>query len=455
MKYLTFFVIVASVFYLLFSNKKKYVVLLLILISSVSATMFRSEEVYLSLAAILIIIFSPFFLDDFKEGVGIFLLVTIMLTIWGLVVGIFNINEQYSLSHELSLEELINFSCLPLVSLLFFAITKNHINENGLNDIFLAMSFSVLLQLLSVLASTYGVNNIPDFLSSSVDQVPDIIDGQIIYFERYGGLVGDYELVVDYCMIVIAFSMLYGMRTRRFGYSILFSGLAIMLGALTGTRSLLFTIGFTFIVAAFLGMTFNKNKQQALKLIYSGGVAVAVLLTFKVFLGASEFAIIDRFSILVTAYADGVGVESLLNRNYSYAIDLIKHNVPIYGLGGFRFSDLLGSEIVSHNLIMSVVVRYGYFVACVALVAFGIFIRRLYVAVKYAQDDLVRWQLIIILSTTLSLFLQQMKVSAIRGSVGVILYTLWFTVSYFYLKNSKVLHGEQYSTFCSNVGVQR
>ena len=120
------------------------------------------------------------------------------------------------------------------------------------------------------------------------------------------------------------------------------------------------------------------------------------------------------------------------NRNFGQAIPSILNNTSILGNGAFFFNTLDHDEMVSHNLLLASFAKFG--IPGVFLILY-LFYKSSLMMLRVIKNNYINYsyksEAIILLSLLLSLFLQEMKISAIRFLSPMLIYTMLFMHIYF------------------------
>lgn len=300
----------------------------------------------------------------------------------------------------------------------------------------IAFALGACAQALIVCIQVFGIAiEMPQFISGSVVLVDETAN-QLSLVERYGGLVGDYELIVDFALMTLGVAALLAVRFGLYLLSSLTVVSSLVLGVASGTRSFILALVLAVLLVGITGALFFRRRSNRLFLL-GGGAAPLLLLTLAWVLLSQSVTVFQRLDISFEALESDQGFEHAVNRSYAHAIDVVQSNIGVLGGGANLFTTLLDTEIVSHNVFLAIYCRYGM----PGLVGIGFLlfrtVGRFRWLFKRAIFDRQRLEVAILASCTAALFFQEMKVSALRSSVGILLYCFWFLLIFGYRFDGK------------------
>ncbi len=291
-----------------------------------------------------------------------------------------------------------------------------------------AFSASSILHLFTNLASLgFFQYLVPDFLVSRPTITYERTFNLII--PRYAARLGSYEFVADFVLIVFAFSLINLSRGRHRTISMVSLGASLIIGLMSGTRSLFI------IIAIFIVMVMWYHRRRfasVLKYLVVAAVGVAALSPFII----SYFRNTPLFArIMDTIYKyQTQGLVGASNRNFEAGYLSLVDYGNVVGLGAYFLNTLGPSEIVSHNVLFAMYGKYGLFGIAFMLALFY----KAYSAAKKvrdaAQDRLAVAEAVFYLGLLFALFAQEMKYSFIRDSSSILVYTVMFMMVFLFAR---------------------
>jgi len=435
MKYSILAILLIAVTYWELKGESRKTLSLVTAFCGVSAMVFRQQGFLVSVAGMLIAWAAFICLLNSRptghthRSVNGVVLVLIGLSLLGLAVGAL-VDPIDALQENSASMELASVTSFSVVAALFVAKWASHFPDgqdfapHSVVSAFLAAS---VLQAVTVVVQFVGLQDlVPSFLIASVNTV-DESGLQLDVVERFGGLIGDYELVVDLSLITIAVALLALLNGSRKLLPISALASAVALGIFSGTRSFLVALALIWLfitVAAFIGLKKQSSRFRVLGLC--AAVLAVVAGAYSMLL--SDLGVVQRMQVAIQLMQEGGGYERTLNRNYSDAIDKLSESVGPVGAGAYLHTTVGGNEIISHNVFLAAYARYGI-VGPLALLALATSLAfKTARAFFRARTDSDRLKMIVIISFGFALLLQQLKVSALRSMPGVLVYTFWFMV---------------------------
>lgn len=440
MKYYILILLTATCIYFILSGDNKKLFNVILFSITLNFQPLRDYDILISFGGILIVVLFPFYIV-LSRGVKIdinIIYCMVAIIVLSFIVGGFY--EEFSDERfDNNWIELLNVAGMGFVCVIFYIMLVDYFFKEGEPlDAMTPFIAAIFLHAFAMINSIYlFMPNAPDFLMGSVVVVLEKnfgVDGDVY---RYGALMGDYELIVDYCLMVICFSLalLIGKKAVYFPSAAIL--VAIYVGFGSGTRSFFVNIVLALIIGYFLYIKYIPSMRKSI----SAGFFVLIALCVLVFINidfADEVNIFTRLANSMDNLMQGNSLESTVNRNYHGAIKVIYENIGIFGGGAYYFNEISGSEIVSHNVFIAIFLRYGIF---------GI-IFAAYVIIFYSKEIIVRFNLsrnnteiaisILFLILGCVVFVQQMKVSALRSTSGMLMYTFLFCLFFsFGVKRAK------------------
>lgn len=354
----------------------------------------------------------------------------------GIILGLNNQHEDfdYFSNHVLNAspsEQIINISLFILTSILFIKLLYQYKYDfpfqKNLINIFI---ITVFLQLLSVFIDFTKLNELP-LLNRITSFVASDYDLQHGLVKRYSGLLGNYELIVDYCMIVIAFSItVYNYSKTKYFISIVF---AFVLALASGTRS--FLIVFLIFIISIYFINLFKNK---LAIKYSILVFFSIVTIFLLYQQYFSQVPIFYRAEMIFKLQDLSDYDTLTNREFSKT-PLIIESASILGKGSFYLWHLDNVLIVSHNVFLAFYAKYGIVGFLFILILFVVTIYRLLKFIFKIKFNIFQNEAIILLSLVISLFFQQIKISFIRELTPILMYIFLFVYIDFFLTRTNAI----------------
>jgi hypothetical protein len=433
-----------SAFILALLNREEYAIYSLIFVLPFRAAPFHNSEfpILFGLSAFIIIgiflgrlvknsVFTNSNQDNFKEILLIkkwilfFLFLSTVLPLFSETYNPFvHAEMQYSY---------VNFICYIVILILFIDIMPKDVTV--IEKLILMFNLSVFLQLLSYVAMKLNLSMVPKFLIAS--PVADIS------YYRFSGLVGDYELVVDYFMMVIGFSswFIYNNKHKTISFITLIT--AIVLGIITGTRSFLIV----FILFLMVNTILILSKATVLK---SKIVTVILLLGLIVFFFNLNF-FVGKIDVFQTMYnrtlqtmtllqGHSIDIERFANRKWSEALPIVIEKAGFLGHGAFLSSHFYDHVMVPHCIYFDVYSKFGVIGLLLLII---LFINILKMSYKIAKNpNMSKPKEFIFFSLVITLAVQQLKISALRSVNSILIYAFLFMVIYVLYKNPRKLEFE-------------
>ena len=344
------------------------------------------------------------FYNAFLSFVGV-ILILITISLWN-IENIAYLDKYTIFKLKIDVyQQIINSSIWYFTALLLAYILVKKIQT--INDIRNAIFYFSLGILPYLFANTFGFFPLARITNN-------IINLDEISYSRKSGISIDYELVVDYCMIVIGFSIILFKKNKVISSLLLFSSLIV--GIQTGTRSFLFCI-LIFAIVFFFSKISVKNL-----ILYIFSFFVLWRLGLPLFI--NEFGNLLIIQRLNSAIKNFNGIEMFLNRDFSFIPSIILET-PLFGYGFGYFWHFRNNEIVSHNIVIALYVRFGL----LGLYLFYyFFIKKIVLLLNSKINEHLNLEKTVLLSLLISLIFEQLKVSFIRYSTTILIYTFLFTI---------------------------
>ncbi|MFV8341104.1 hypothetical protein [Flavobacterium sp. XS2P39] len=416
--------------------------MLIVFLSSFVANPLASFGIHIGISGILIWV--VFFLDQFKVGKKRLSMiprkvyfVIIGIAIYGLILGLLNLDDtKLSPDRESNIVQIINVTLYLLTVAAFIKISEPVFFNPAKRFLLLkAFVFSVFFHLFTVLITNYGYANlIPDFLIGSAT-IMDEGDKGLTDIVRNAGLIGDYELIVDYSIIVIFASLMLILHSENkiLGVSGIIS--SIVIGSFSGTRSFFVVLVIVLLLIFFFNLLFIRNKFKAIKMI---GVLLFLFFGLYYFI-LKDLVVFERLLFAIDLYNSGASIEETSNRNVlSYLPEFI-NSTPFIGNGSFFFFYLYKESLVSHNIFLALYTKYGIIGIMPLLMLLIYLFSRLVKFVLNSKNDAQKTEIILFISFLIGLLFQEWKVSGIRFFASIIIYVIFFMILYSHVYTLKLI----------------
>ncbi|MGA7720632.1 MAG: hypothetical protein WCA84_05575 [Ignavibacteriaceae bacterium] len=342
-------------------------------------------------------------------------LIVTFLIVYGILIGIFNLSiipnidsfSSYTLKIS-PIKQLINNSIWYLTVLPFFRIMERY-KEVLLNDNLLLkiISIPILAHSLMILLT---LNN-PIVYSDLIAPIFNITSG----YTRYGGIFYDAEFLIDYSIIVLIISMIIFNKNSKI--SILLGSAAIFCGILSGSRSFI-VINIMMLVLLFYFYA-RAKKYKSVVIFRSAVLLIIIIVGYNFFL--KDLTIFNRLSSTVEYFRNS-NYNAAFDRDY-FSIPSLVPSIPIIGFGNFYFWQFNGNEIVSHNIILAIYIRFGI-IGIIIFIIFIINILRYLIYIYKTNTNNKEITLLFIL--VILLISEQLKLSFIRYYTPIFMYFIIF-----------------------------
>ncbi len=328
------------------------------------------------------------------------------------------------LSPMTPLESCVNFTLFILTAFFFINIMIEYRYDFQFQDrllfIFILTSF---LQFGSFIFTYLELDSFfPSFLlTNKFDPVS----------YRFSGLFGgSYELIVDYAMLVIGFSIILLIKGKYIFLTISSMIFGFLMALLSGTRSFFVTlIIFVFLVIVFFIIKFGMSRELIKLSLCALGTLLLINFIINNFIPVET--IFNRLDTSIYYFKAG-DFQHATNRTWIGSLPNIVNNSGLLGNGSLIISQINKDHMVSHNLYYAIYANYGI-IGLFALF-FLIFsaLSKLCLIIKKSKNKKLSQETIILLAVLISLCIQQLKFSAIRDISGILMYTFLFLLVHFY-----------------------
>jgi len=418
-------------------NKSTYSIMLIIFLSSFVANPLISYGVHIGISGVLVwVVFLLRQLKSNNKVVGIISWkmygVIIGLAVYGLILGLTNVdNLRISLNKESNLVQIVNVTFYLFTIAIFIRISESSFfNIQRRYLLIKVFVFSVFFHLITILVINFGYGSIiPEFLTGSAT-IMEESDKDLLGVVRNAGLIGDYELIVDYSIMVLLFSILLVLhkKNKLIGYCGIIS--AIIIGSFSGTRSFFVVLTLIIILISFFNILFVRRKLQIIKMI------VLFLLLFGIlyFFLLKDLVVFQRLLFAFDLFDSGAGVQQVANRDFSSYLPHFFDITPFSGYGSMFFHSLYDNSLVSHNIFLALYVKYGFFGVFPYTLLLLFLLKKLIILVSKLKEGNLKIETILILSFFIGLIFQEYKVSAIRYFNTILMYTIYFMFLYSHIR---------------------
>jgi hypothetical protein len=434
MKYLILIALCASAFALVISGREKPAIKILVFTIPFYAAPFHDFNVLIGMNGFLILTIwaglrlreSPKFRLKTWRRISRWLSVLYYFLFMGIVLGLLHGDYSFSPNNIPPLLQIVNFSCYIILVILFIKIMANYVYDFEFQTemlfVFVATSF---LQLFSIGVSVSGYAHLfPRFL---VGEPTVFLDPTINQFtQRFAGLLGDYELIADYALMVMGFSIVlwaYG-RNKIVLLSAIIS--ALIIGVASGTRSFIVILVIFMVMVVFVRSYVAGSFAKSAKVI-TGMSAAVVVLGVVAYQLLQNSLIAERLKVAIYLFQMTDNLQQASNRNLLSDVPIILKQAGILGNGSLSLDVINGNMMVSHNVFLAVFAKFGLagLVAAV-LLFFNSFVKLLKVIRGKIYRHLDRSVAGIFFSLLGALFFEEMKISAVRYLSSMLMYSFFF-----------------------------
>lgn len=313
--------------------------------------------------------------------------------------------------------QIFSVSLWIITTVLFIKILLPYRDDRKFQTILLTVFISTIF--MHLLATGFQV-----FLGLRSSSV---INSMIIH-DTFKGLFYDGELIIDYVMMVIAFSLLTIKNHQIF--SIITTLTAFYVGLLSASRSFI-VVSFIFFGVLTTLMVFKSNyfRKSKVRLVILGICMVGVVSYLSVPSFWENLNIIKRINESQYLFIQK-DYESAFDRNYK-SIPVIFERISLLGAGAGYFWEIDNHYMVCHNVILAMYAKYGILGVAAILYLFAIALKSLYLILRNKTESISKVEAAILFSLIIALFFQQQKVSFIREITPILFYTFLFIIVYF------------------------
>jgi len=329
-------------------------------------------------------------------------------------------------------ESIFNFSLSVFTLIAFIKIMVNYRYDFEFQDklmaIFILTSF---LQFGSFLFNYIGYGHLlPKFLVTTTEFSET--------YYRFSGLLGDYELIVDYSMAVIGFALILIIKKKYIFLSMVSIFTATLIGILSGTRSFLIILAifilFVYIYFIIKLHLYRKTFKFILQIAFISFIVIYVIENLL-----PAYTIFTRTSESIE-YLRERNIPAAINRNLVKAFPVIFENSGFLGNGSILIYQIEGDGTVYHNLYYAVYANFGIIGLFALLYLIFSSTSLLFKIIRKTKNMNLSQESIILLALLISLFVQQMKISATRYISSMLIYAFIFLNVYYYKLKFKKLN---------------
>lgn len=319
-------------------------------------------------------------------------------------------------------ESVINFSLFIITLILFINIILEYRNDEKFQQkLMLIFILTVFAQFGSYMLTKANLGSLlPSFLANIADTR---------YSYRFYGLLGGYESIVDYSLMVMAYSLIFLIQKKYSILSIISIVLATTIGLLSGTRSFFIVSGLFIFFIWLVNITQKQGLKENIKVVLIIFLAVISIKTIIQNYVPIDL-IFERFNKSLYLLKKGQ-FEQASGRRWSESIPNIIKQAGILGNGSLVIYSIYNDNMVTHSLYSAIYVKYGVFGLSVLLHLIIKFLKKAYLISKNALNQKIRSISIIYLALLLSLFIQQIKISGLRSISIILMYAFMFLNIYF------------------------
>jgi hypothetical protein len=353
----------------------------------------------------------------------------------GLIIGLINVNSLDTYTKESQFTQVFRLTMNILTIVFFIKILVNYRTDITFQKkIKYIFTLSIFIHLIPIIAEKIGILNRLVAISYTT------FEDSLIHIEvsRFSGLFFDYELIIDYCLIIIGLSLSNILQNQRKKFiSFLTILIALFIGLKSGTRSFLIILPIFFISFYMLSLLFSIYRRKFTVFF----LTLLGLVYFFVIKFSSQIIIFERLFEAKKIYSSTGNLNEASNRNFGKSIISILENVTPIGNGSLAFNQIKGDEMVCHNLLMHTYARYGIPGLLLLLILFLKSTVSILKNITKSKSKIQKLEGIILASLLISLFIQEMKISAIRYQHSMLIYVFLFMQVYYYLyqfKNKKL-----------------
>ncbi|MHA1381748.1 MAG: hypothetical protein ACTSRG_25545 [Candidatus Helarchaeota archaeon] len=348
----------------------------------------------------------------------------------GFFIAILNNDfSDFKLSGLTPIESIINFSLFILTLILFLKIIIQYrFDFKFQDDLLFILLLTVFFQFGCYLLSKSRFSSlVPGFLTSVSGTPTDFFLRGHGY--RFWGLLGDWELIVDYNMAIIGFSLILTVKKIKIKLSIAAIFTAIISALLSGTRSFLIVLAIFMFIVVILNILKKVKMKKVIKIVLIS--FFLILVGYKIINKyVPLYTITKRIERTILLYNRG-DIQGATNRKILEQIPFILENVPFLGFGSIRIFALKNENIISHSLYFNIYTLYGILGLISILYLFIFSLYKLTIIWRKSKNEIIMREASIYIALLVSLAINQVKISCIRNISPILIYATIFIYVYF------------------------
>ncbi|MEA4851611.1 MAG: hypothetical protein VB126_09195 [Paludibacter sp.] len=339
-------------------------------------------------------------------------------------------------THISQINQIINYSLYIITVILFIKILVLYKDDIKFqNSLKLYFMLSIFLHLLPYFIGSFGGESFSKSIQTSSEAiVSDVIVNSDI--NRFSGVLGDYELIIDYILIIIALSFSFLAQRKYILISIPVLITAVFVALSSGTRSFLIVTPVFFGIFFIISFIVNDRslKNGLLRNLF---LLLTMLVILYTIFSNINLPIFDRLTGAFEIFKETGNLNDATNRHITDILPQFISTTSILGYGSLYLNTIQNNEMVSHNVLMHTYAKYGVLGLFSILLLFIKPIYLLFKKIKQSKILTIKRDSVIYISLLLSLFLQEMKISFLRQQTSMLIYAFIFILIYFHLENKK------------------
>ena len=343
----------------------------------------------------------------------------------GIILSFFADSSILAFEYRQNLfQSVLTFSLFIVTAIVFIKTLVLFRNDDEAQVLFLKLF--VLSSLIHLLNNIMLINGYESLLPKSFLQGDFTNPFEI----RLAGLFFDYELIVDYSLCVIAFSLVLVERTQTRSY-LIFIVVGALLGLASGTRSFLVISLIFFLMYSALNLMYYHRSKILLSLKILSLVTIFVLGAYYVLTSFLHLDVIfERFSTAVDLAQAG-DYEGAANRPFSSSLPIILASSGVWGFGSMIITSIESDVLVFHNLYAAIFADYGILGLLALAYLIVHVITELVKVMRETNHAGLRREAIVYLSLFVGLLFQQSKITLTRDMSTILLYVFLLMNVYF------------------------
>ena len=437
MKYLILFGAIVFTFQAIRSGREKLAFAFIVAALPFEAAPFKGDSFLIGLNGFLI--WSFWFAYGMKHGfakigssgsIAVVKKYLLYFLVAGIVLAIFTNNTGIDTAAAYTIPvQVFNFSLIVVTLVMFldaFSLFGN--DPEYMQNLMLVFVSTSIVQLISVVSPVLGYEGLlPAFLiSNPVIHFDPAIESVTV---RYTGLIADYDIIIDYALMVMVFSVILISEGKKIVPAVSVVS-AVVVGLMSGTRS--FIVGVAILVIAYLlyyvFLHFNSKRIFGIVL-----VCVGIIIVGRVVLGiVGELQILDRFDVTLQLFSEGDVAGATNRQGLITNLGSFLAGGSVLGRGALFFDEMNGDELVSHNLLFAAYAKYGIIGIIAVLALLRKTVVSLYTSFSNSRNKEEKAEAMMYSVLFVLIFMQSMKVSPLRYLSSVLLHAFAYMMIYFF-----------------------